>query len=137
MATSKESSPGTDPVPPDTNLCVLVGELSSDPRSLELSSGSALWRYEVTVRDGDATDSVPVVRFDPLVSETSLSAGERVVVVGRVRRRFFRAGGTTVSRTEVLADRLVPVRSGVRAARLVESAAARLCSVSPANVEAA
>jgi len=36
----------------DTNLCVLVGELSSDPRPLELASGSVLLRCEVTVRAG-------------------------------------------------------------------------------------
>ena len=118
----------------DTNLCVLVGELSSDPRPLELASGSVLLHCEVTVR---ATDSVPVVRFDPIASERSLSAGERGVMVGRVHRRFFRAGGTTVSRTEVVADRVVLVRNGVRASRLVESAQTRLSTVAPADVVAA
>ena len=121
----------------DTNLCVLVGELSSDPRPLELPSGSVLLRCEVTVRAGGATDSVPVVRFDPIASERSLSAGERVVVVGRVNRRFFRAGGTTVSRTEVVADRVVSVRKGVRASRLVESVRTRLGTVAPDDLVAA
>ena len=121
----------------DTNLCVLVGELSSDPRPLELPSGSVLLRCEVTVRAGGATDSVPVVRFDPIASERSLSAGERVVVVGRGNRRFFRAGGTTVSRTEVVADRVVSVRKGVRASRLVESVRTRLGTVAPDDLVAA
>ena len=31
-------------------------------------------------------------------------------MVGRVRRRFFRAGGVTQSRTEVVADEVVPTR---------------------------
>ncbi len=35
-----------------TSLCVLVGELSSAPRPLELASGSVLLRCEVTVRAG-------------------------------------------------------------------------------------
>ncbi|MDP6481976.1 MAG: single-stranded DNA-binding protein [Acidimicrobiales bacterium] len=120
----------------DTNLCVLVGELSSDPRPLELESGSLLLRCEVTVRAGGATDSVPVVRFGPMASERSLSAGDRVAVVGRVHRRFFRAGGTTVSRTEVVADRVVPVRNGVRASRLFESARTRLGTTLPVGVAA-
>ncbi|MEE1522166.1 MAG: hypothetical protein V1248_04970 [Acidimicrobiales bacterium] len=84
-----------------------------------------------------ATDSAPVVRFDPIASERSLSAGERGVVVGRVHRRFFRAGGTTVSRTEVVADRVVLVRNGVRASRLVESLQTRLSTVAPDDVVAA
>ncbi len=120
--------------PSDTNLCVLVGELSSDPRPLELESGSVLLRCEVTVRAGGATDSVPVVRFDPIASERSLSAGDRVAVVGRVHRRFFRAGGTTVSRTEVVADRVVPVRNGVRASKLFESARTRLGTTLPVGL---
>ncbi|MBS1265068.1 MAG: hypothetical protein MAG471_00896 [Acidimicrobiaceae bacterium] len=118
----------------DTNLCVLVGELSSDPRPLELESGSLLLRCEVTVRAGGVTDSVPVVRFDPMASERSLSVGDRVAVVGRVHRRFFRAGGTTVSRTEVVADRVVPVRNGVRASKLFESARTRLGTALPVGV---
>ena len=32
-------------------------------------------------------------------------AGDEVVVTGRVQRRFFRAGGATQSRTEVVAER--------------------------------
>jgi single-strand DNA-binding protein len=35
-------------------------------------------------------------------------------VVGRVRRRFFRAGGTTQSRTEVVADTVVPATQAKR-----------------------
>ena len=42
------------------------------------------------------------------------SPRRRVVVVGRVRRRFFRAGGATASRTEVVADRVVPARQRAR-----------------------
>jgi len=58
-------------------------------------------------------------------------------MVGRVHWRFFRAGGTTVSRTEVVADRVVLVRNGVRASRLVESAQTRLSTVAPDDVVAA
>ncbi|MBC8364801.1 MAG: single-stranded DNA-binding protein [Actinobacteria bacterium] len=109
------------------NLVVLAGVLSSDPRPLELASGDTLLRYEVTVRnDGDRAETVPVVRFDPMASERGLTAGAPVVVVGRIRRRYFQAGGSTVSRTEVVADRVVSARRRVQARRAVERALARL-----------
>jgi hypothetical protein len=46
-----------------------------------------------------------------------------VVITGRVRRRFFRAGAATPSRTEVVADAVVPVRQGKRAAAALAAAA--------------
>ncbi len=134
MAANEVSMSGSGPS--DTNLCVLEGELSSDLRPLELESGSVLLRCDVTVRAGGATDSVPVVRFDPIASERSLLEGDRVAVVGRVHRRCFRAGGATVSRTEVVADRVVPVRNGVRASRLFESARIRLGTTLPVDMAA-
>jgi single-strand DNA-binding protein len=105
-------------VPPaGTNLVVLRGVLSRDPEARELPSGDALVAYDVTVRpepasgEGARAESVPVAWFDPPAAATAMAAGDEVVVVGRVRRRFFRAGGATVSRTEVVAVRVVPARA--------------------------
>jgi single-strand DNA-binding protein len=53
-------------------------------------------------------------------------AGDEIVVVGRVRRRFFRSGGATQSRTEVVVDALVPARQAKRAATLVSDRCAAL-----------
>ncbi len=95
-----------DPQPnaqPDIDVAVIVGQLSSDPVSTALPSGSVLYRYEVTARHVDGTDTVPVVWFDPS-RPPRLAAGDRVTVVGRVRRRFYRAGGATRSSTEVVAQ---------------------------------
>ena len=107
MSTTRPSVP----VPPaGTNLVVLRGVLSRDPEVRELPSGDALVAYDVTVRPeapaGEAprAESVPVAWFDPPAAATAMAAGDEVVVVGRVRRRFFRAGGATASRTEVVAD---------------------------------
>lgn len=94
----------------DLDLAVLVGTLSSDPVEQTLPSGSALVRYEVTVRDRSPADTVPVCWVDPR-RPPRLAAGDRVVVVGRVRRRFFRAGGATRSATEVLASSVCRPRS--------------------------
>ncbi|HEX2851537.1 MAG TPA: hypothetical protein VHN98_13335, partial [Acidimicrobiales bacterium] len=51
-------------------------------------------------------------------SAATLDAGDEVVVVGHVSRRFFRAGGATQSRTEVVARSVHPPR----AAKKIEAA---------------
>lgn len=96
---------------PDLNLVVLHGHLSSEPRSRTLPSGDEVSTYEVTTRTGSGpAESVAVVPGRARPPRT-LSAGDEVLVVGRVRRRFFRAGGGTASRTEVVAER---ISSGAR-----------------------
>jgi single-strand DNA-binding protein len=105
-----------------TNLAVLVGRLARPAEERELPSGDRLVSYEVTVpRESGRAESVPVVWFDAPASAATLDVDEKVVVVGRVRRRFFRAGGSTQSRTEVVADKVVPTRSK-RARQALEAA---------------
>ncbi len=93
------------------NVVVLAGRLSGDPVVTQLKSGDELRRYEVTIPPGDTpggpvrAETVPVVWFSPR-RPPSLSEGSRVVVVGRVRRRYFRTVGGTASRTEVVAERV-------------------------------
>jgi single-strand DNA-binding protein len=109
------------------NLVVLRGILSRPPEARALKSGDLLVSYEVTVagRDGPA-ESVPVVWFSPPggAAAANLDADDAVVVVGRVRRRFFQAGGSTQSRTEVVADRVLPARRTKAVERLVLDALA-------------
>ncbi len=105
----------TDP-PPDrgTNLAVLRGTISADPVRRELPAGGVVVQFDVAtpVRDGDRTSahSTPVAWYDPPASADGLTTGDEVVVVGSVRRRFFRVGGATQSRTEVRADRVLAAR---------------------------
>jgi single-strand DNA-binding protein len=105
----------------DLDLAVLVGTLSSDPVVQDLPSGSRLVRYEVTIRDRSPADSVPVSLLDP-GRPSKLAQGDRVVVVGRVRRRFFRAGGATRSATEVVAASVRRTRSTSAAANALLAA---------------
>ena len=101
-----------------TNAALLIGRLSSDPTTTALPSGDQLARFEVTVdRVDDRADSVPVSWVPAPARATTFEAGDEVVVVGVVRRRFFRAGGTVQSRTEVAA-RIVarPTHKAARAA---------------------
>jgi len=115
----------SDPELVHTNVAVLRGALSSPPRARELPSGAALTLLEVTTRvaEGPAA-SVPVAWFDPPAAASSFAAGAEVVVTGQVRRRFFRAGGSTASRTEVVAHSVVPAGQKKKAGRAVAAALA-------------
>ena len=105
------------------NVVVLRGTLSRPPETRQLPSGDLLVAYEVTVTrpDGPA-ETAPVAWLDAPAGAESLEVGEEVVVVGRVRRRFFRAGGAVQSRTEVLAGAVVPARQRKKAERAVAAA---------------
>ncbi|MEX2627127.1 MAG: single-stranded DNA-binding protein [Ilumatobacteraceae bacterium] len=110
------------------NQVVLRGRLTSAPKVRSLPSGSVLVQLEITTPASDEASSsarsAPVVWFDP-PTRSGLGAdtpvGTELVVVGHVRRRYFRAAGTTQSRTEVVAEMVV--RASRR--REVERALAR------------
>jgi single-strand DNA-binding protein len=107
------------------NTVVLCGHLSSPPQRRSLASGSELWSFEVTTPVDDGSWSVPVAWFDP-PTEPAFSAGDAVVVVGVVKRRFFRGAGGTQSRTEVVAVDIVPFSARQRVRRLLQRAAENL-----------
>ena len=112
-----------------TNVAILVGRLARPAEERELPSGDRLVAYEVTVpRESGRAESVPVVWFDAPAAAGALDVDEKVVVVGRVRRRFFQAGGSTQSRTEVVADAVVPTRQAKRAQAALERARQALVS---------
>lgn len=83
------------------NVVALSGHLSSQPVVRELQSGSVVMSLELTTRLDDAAVSVPLAWFDP-PANVELAAGDEITAVGAVRRRFYRVGGTTQSRTEVV-----------------------------------
>lgn len=89
------------------NLVVLTGALSAEPRLRSLPSGDRLVEFDVTTRGASGVYNAPVAWFEPTGLADRLAAASPVVVVGLIRRRFFRAGGSTQSRTEVLALRVV------------------------------
>jgi single-strand DNA-binding protein len=104
------------------NVCVVRGQLSRDPEVREIGKrGDQVAELDVSVaaHDGRPTETVPVCLFDPPDAVLRLAAGDAVVVIGRVRRRFFRSGGGTVSRTEVVADRVFGPRQRKAAATAV------------------
>ena len=110
-----------------TNVALLIGRLARPAEPRDLPSGDRLVQYEVTIpSETGRAESVPVVWFDAPASACDYDVDEKVVVVGRVRRRFFQAGGRTQSRTEVVADAVVLARQTKRANAAVDKARQRL-----------
>ena len=110
-----------------TNVVVLIGRLARPATLRQLPSGSMLVEYQLTVpRPGARADSVPVVWEDPPTSAADHDTDDEVVVVGRVRRRFFRVGARTESRTEVVAEKVVPAKQAKRVQSALAAAQARI-----------
>ena len=94
------------------NVVVLVGAVARPPERRELGTGQSVISFDLSVPgEVRGSESVPVAWPDP-DPKASIDEGDTVVVVGRVRRRFFRAGGATASRVELEAD--VVARAGDR-----------------------
>ncbi|MDP8938498.1 MAG: single-stranded DNA-binding protein [Actinomycetota bacterium] len=116
------------------NIVVLAGRLARPAEMRELPSGDHLVAYELTVpREGARAESVPVVWFEAPASAADHDVDDQVVVIGRVRRRFFRAGGSTQSRTEVVADAVVAARQVKRVRTAVGKAQAALVGLAAAG----
>ena len=111
------------------NVVLLRGVVERAPEVRQLADGTELAVLDVRteVASGRATAPVAWVTNGQPLPEV----GAEVVVTGHVRRRFFRAGGGTQSRTEVVADAVVPARSRARVRRAVDDAVARCSSRRP------
>ncbi len=101
------------------NCVVLRGTVTSDPEVRELSTGKVVTSFNLSTTTGAGTWSVPVSIEGTLVD--GVDEGVDVVVVGGVRRRFFRSGGSVQSRTEVSATKVVASRKRVTARRIVDT----------------
>ena len=113
------------------NLAVISGTMTNEPLRRELSDGATVVQFDVATtvdREGrPANVSVPVSWRNP--TDAALSAlvpGEEVVVAGRIERRFFRTGGSTQSRTELVAERCLPARRTKSVRSLLAATAATL-----------
>lgn len=110
-----------------SNLVVLTGTITLDPTLRELRTGSVLQFDLSTVLGDSTTASVPVAWHQPTDAQVAaVGAGHEVVVVGTVRRRFFRVGGQTQSRTEVIVSTLLPARRKKTVASLLAATAATI-----------
>lgn len=103
------------------NLSVLVGPISAPPDVRALSSGRRVATLAVRTTAGDGRNtSVPVTVWDPPAWLETLESDDDVLVVGHVRRRFYRtATGGNGARTDVEADALAPARDRRRRGALL------------------
>ena len=87
------------------NLSVLCGPCSAAPELRVLESGTRLATLAIRCPTGDAkATSVPVTVWDPPAWLETVEPGESVVVVGRLRRRFYQRPGGVGSRVDVEAE---------------------------------
>jgi single-stranded DNA-binding protein len=108
------------------NVVALAGHLSRPASERVLQSGDRILNLEVTVAGPAGNETVPVVWHEPPASALGLDTNQDVVVVGRVRRRFFQTVSGTASRTEVVAEAVIPGTKGKRVEAAVEKARQRL-----------
>src|SRR2546429_7795547 len=102
------------------NVVALIGHLTRPAEQRVLPSGDRLIELQVTTaRESARAETVPVVWFDPPASAANLDVDETVVVVGRVRRRFFRARGGTQSPAQGGAAPVGPAPPGRAAPRVI------------------
>ena len=106
------------------NVVILRGVVGRAPELRELADGTELANLDLRTEIDGRRVTAPVawVLAD---GQDVPDVGTEIVVTGHVRRRFFRAGGGTQSRTEVVAEAVVPARSRARARRAVDEAVAR------------
>ena len=121
-----------------TNIAVIRGTVQREPSLRTLPTGTVVAQFDLAAEfdagDRVATVAVPVAWHDPTTAQLDLlTAASDVVVVGTVRRRFFRAGGATQSRTEVVADVVIPVRRRKQAARALAAAADRVLAMASSD----
>jgi single-strand DNA-binding protein len=122
------------------NVVAIRGRLSRPAEERVLpSSGDRLVGLDLTVRREGMTraESVPVVWHEAPASASNLAEGDEVVVVGPVARRFFRAGGGTQSRTEVVARCVLPVTSKKKVETALNEAIEEITAVLPSELSAA
>ncbi|HEY8094014.1 MAG TPA: hypothetical protein VID93_09515 [Acidimicrobiales bacterium] len=99
------------------NVVVVHGVVSRAPEVRELADGSSVAQLEVSAESAGGRGTVPIAWSSP--TEPVPLEGTEVVVTGYLRRRYFRVGGATQSRTEIVADAVVPARARARVRKAV------------------
>jgi hypothetical protein len=97
----------TSVTPADLNIVVLVGEVTSPLVSRTLATGEIASSFDMSTQTDEGRISVPIAIHG---ENSTIVVGAQLCVVGVVRRRFFRAGTSVSSRTEVLAHSVSVMR---------------------------
>lgn len=107
----------------EINEVRLLGRVSGEPQRRTLPSGDELWTFRVVVprpasdRGRQPVDALECVAWSGRArrSVSRWADGDQVEVSGAMRRRFYRAGGATVSRVEVEVSRARVIRRAASA----------------------
>ena len=112
----------------ELNVTVLRGRLSSVPELRTLPSGAVVASLAVRAPIAGRMTSVPVTVWDPPHWVAELDLDDELLVLGGVRRRFFRSASGTGSRVDVEASVVArPDKRRLEAfARRVEASLAEL-----------
>lgn len=110
------------------NLAIVRGTCGSPPEVRVLPSEQRLAQLQLTTRIDGRAMSVPISVLDPPKWVEALDCGDEIVVLGAIRRRFFRAAGTTASRVEVEAEVVCRARD-VRRSRTIRRRVEELLEV--------
>ena len=125
------------------NLSVVCGPCSGAPEIRVLESGTRLATFGVRCpgggsapgsggrAEGDRTTSVPVTVWNPAAWIETLEAGEAVIVLGRLRRRFFQRPGGVGSRVDLEAELVGRARDRRKVASAYRKAIAALEPLEP------
>lgn len=102
------------------NLAIVAGVLASPPEVRVLPSEQRLAQLQITTRIEGRAMSVPVAVMDPPGWLVDAESGDELLIIGAVRRRFFRAAGSTASRVEIEAQSACRLSDKRRVRRLVQ-----------------
>ena len=110
------------------NVVVLRGTLQDEPLERTLSSGVTVTNWEVRAADTETVQTVPVQWEDADRRVQAITAGDEGGVLGTIRRRFFRTGGATAARTEVLGAQMAKPTQRKAMAKVLNHAQAALAT---------
>jgi hypothetical protein len=113
-------SPSVEPADGFASLTLIYGVVASAPTGREVS-GVTLLDIDVRSKSTEGQPASVSVVWAAVGDEAAPSEGDLVLVSGFTRRRFFRSGGVTVSRTEVEATSLLVNPDRRKRRRVVES----------------
>jgi hypothetical protein len=106
--TSKQQTSKQQSTP--VNLAIVCGPCSAAPELRVLESGTRVASLSVRVPAGEQATSVPVTVWDPPGWIEALDAGDEVIVVGQIRRRFYSRPGGVGSRVDLEAVTIARAR---------------------------
>lgn len=99
------------------NLTIVAGVVRGEPVLHDLPGGEEATSFDVQTGESPR-ELVPVTRF----GTCEVRDGDEVVVIGRTRKRFWRAGERSQARTDVVAEIVIPQRQRARVRKAVAAA---------------